>query len=139
MHYLVLASVCMAVYAGIYKVSMNRGCDQMSLVFVFYIIAAAAMVVGLTVAGPAFPAEAKQALALGAASGASSYLAIVLFFHAMKRGGLLGISWGVIGLAMVVPVAWSILFWGEPLRPARLAGLACACAAILLMGYRRRA
>jgi len=52
------------------------------------------------------------ALWLGVTCGVFMAVAVIAFFYHMKSA-LLAVSWTVIGLSIVIPVAVAIMIWGE--------------------------
>jgi len=55
----------------------------------------------------------SKAAILGMCGGICMYLAVYSYFHFLKRGARLGISWTIITLSMVIPTTGSILLWHE--------------------------
>lgn len=55
----------------------------------------------------------SDAVLIGVSGGICMYFAVFSYFHLLKGGARLGISWTIVTLSMTIPTAGSILLWHE--------------------------
>jgi len=127
--YLIVSIVCVTGFALCYKVAARYDCELRAVNLCMNIAATAVLVLTFVVNGRRF--NSTVAL-LGLASGACTYLSTLSFFYHM-RSARLAVSWTVIGLAVVFPVAASILVWHEQPSTKQWFGLGLLPVALLLL------
>lgn len=118
--HLVLSILMNTVWALCYKVAVRRKCNLNSVNMFVQISAAVVM---LAFWGATCPNYHPQVAVIAVVNGVLMAVAVITFFYHM-RTGVLAVSWTVIGLSIVFPVAASIMFWSEVPTPKQLAGLA---------------
>ena len=131
MVYIIPIIVLTGLFTQFYKIANRRNCDIAAVNLGSFAASLCAVVVYLACAG-GFRAEAHS-LGLGAAAGALVCGAIVLFFLATKEGKL-SVCWTIVGLSSAIPVIVCFMVWDETVTFRKLAGLALAAAAIILLG-----
>ena len=130
MTFLLGALACKIVFAQSYKLAVARRQD-VDWVSLISFAAGAALIVPLQatrlreLAGPA--------LWLGLAYGLSGGSAQLFFFRALFHGEM-SVSWTIVQLSTIIPVAASIVFWHEYPSPLQAVAIVGMVVAILLMG-----
>jgi multidrug transporter EmrE-like cation transporter len=71
--------------------------------------------------------------AFGATAGLCLFLTTTAFFQVMRYGRL-AIQWTVINMAIALPTAVSIVFWGDRPTPLVMTGMVLTALALVLMG-----
>lgn len=95
--------------------------------------ALAAMLAVAWAAFNAVPSLDFAVIALGAINGLQYQLSLVVLFTVMELVGI-GITFGIVRLAIALPTLASIFMWGEQPGVLQVAGLALAFAALPLLG-----
>lgn len=94
----------------------------------------AVALVQFLVVGPSYN---SMAAILGVVTGVIAYFATLSFFYHMRTANL-AVSWTVIGLAIVFPVAASVLIWHEHPTTKQWAGLCLMLLALVLFGLGKK-
>jgi len=126
--YLALSTIVVTGWALGYKIVVKR-CDEIRSVNLWvYIGATTVMLIYFIASGHKYNSTAAW---LGFATGFSTFVATITFFYHI-RTGVLAVSWTVIGLAVVFPVAASIIFWHEQPSLKQWIGLCLIPIALIL-------
>ena len=133
--YLAVSIIFITCFALCYNVAARCGCE-LRAVNLWLNVSATAIVFALF-AATGYRYHPTAAL-LGVVAGAFTYLSTITFFYHM-RGARLALSWTVIGMAVVFPVAASILVWHEHPSVRQWFGLALLPVAFVLLGAGRKA
>ncbi len=127
----IVAILVFAVLGVTYKLSDKFNCDQRYVNLFMFLSAWTVMLAWGLFTGRMD--LAWRAVALGATMGSGVYLSVMIFRKACTLGRI-STSWTVINLALVVPVAASILIWGEKPDPRHWLGIGLTVVAVLLLG-----
>lgn len=131
MFYAILAIVVFAVLGVTYKLSDKLNCDQGQVNFFMFLSASIAMLIwGLATGRMEL---AWRAIELGVAMGIGCYLSVAIFRRASALGRI-STSWTVLNLALIVPVAASIVIWKEQPESKHWMGLGLTVLAVILIG-----
>jgi uncharacterized membrane protein len=133
--YLTISIAFITCFALCYKVAARCGCELRAVSLWLNVTATATMVALFAATGHRYH---PTAAALGVLAGVFTYLSTITFFYHM-RGARLALSWTVIGMAVVFPVAASILVWHEHPSTKQWFGLALLPVAFVLLGAGRKA
>jgi drug/metabolite transporter (DMT)-like permease len=76
----------------------------------------------------------RTAALLGMCGGFCLYLAVFCYFHLLKGGARLGISWTIVTLSMMIPTAGSIVLWHEVPGALGWLSLLLTVASIVVLG-----
>ena len=128
--YLATSIAFITCFALCYKVAAGSGCELRAVNLWMNVSATAIMVAGFAASGHRYDPTAAL---LGVVAGVFTYLSTITFFYHM-RGARLALSWTVIGMAVVFPVAASILIWHEHPNTKQWLGLALLPVAFVLLG-----
>jgi uncharacterized membrane protein len=118
--YLSVSILANVVWALCYKVAVRRKCNLNSVNLFVQIASALAMVLFWSATSRDYH---PRLTIIAIVTGILMTVSVVTFFHHIKSG-VLAVSWTVIQLAIVVPVACSILLWREAPTVKQLIGLA---------------
>lgn len=118
--YLFLSMLANSVWALCYKVAVRRKCNLNSVNLFVQIGAALVMLAFWGATGPNYH---PKVTIIAIVTGILMAVAVITFFYHI-RTGVLAVSWTVIQLSIVVPVAGSILLWHETPTTRQLVGLA---------------
>ena len=133
MLWLVLAVLCNLSVAMLFKYSERRGLDRAGLLTVNYAVACIVAIALLAStdddAGLSF---GVGVLALGIGTGVLFIGGYYLFAYAIREAGM-GLSTGILKIAVVLPVLASWFIWNEMSSPLQLSGLVLAGAAFFLI------
>ena len=111
MIYLLACILCALAWTASYRLSLGKGCEPVGTMTG---IGATSLLVALIISIAEGNARFNGAAAiLGICGGFCMYLAVFCYFHLLKRGARLGISWTIVTLSMMIPTAGSILLWRE--------------------------
>lgn len=111
MIYLLACILCSLGWTVSYRLSLRSGCEPVGTMTG---IGTASFFVALiiSIAEGSVHFNAAAAL-LGTCGGFCMYFAVFSYFHLLKGGARLGISWTIVTLSMTIPTAGSILLWHE--------------------------
>ncbi len=111
MIYLLACILCSLGWTVSYRLSLRSGCEPVGTMTG---IGTASFFVALiiSIAEGSVHFNAAAAL-LGTCGGFCMYIAVFSYFHLLKGGARLGISWTIVTLSMTIPTAGSILLWHE--------------------------
>jgi len=129
---LVVSTLFSAAFATIMRFSQGKRCDLVAVGAVNYLVASSFQWILAAFGGVAGPLRAETAL-IGVVAGvlyASSYFVL---FPLMKMRGV-SISVAVQKLSVVIPVGFSMLFWGESMNGLQAVGSTLALASFPLLG-----
>lgn len=115
----------------LYKTASRARCDTMALSNVRFIAAALPPLV-IVLARQEFSPDYRVVL-IGLLSGVCSFVYLWSMIRALEREPL-STSWTIIGLGIVMPVAASIIFWGEQFNLRLAVGFALALVSLVLLG-----
>ncbi len=132
---LTISIVFLTCFALCYKVAARAGCELRAVNLWVNVTATTILVVNFALTGCRFNATAAL---LGVIAGAFTYLSTITFFYHMQTARL-ALSWTVIGMAVVFPVAASIAVWHEHPSPKQWVGLCLLVFAFVLLGAGRKA
>jgi drug/metabolite transporter (DMT)-like permease len=132
MFYVLLRVLFMTAFAQLLRYSQARGGRVMHVVFVNY--AFAALFCAALAASTGQLGWSGVTLWCGGIGGTAYLLSLVLLLPAMNESGL-AISVAVLQLAVLVPVAASIVAFGERPSLAQIAGLVLAVAALVVLSF----
>jgi drug/metabolite transporter (DMT)-like permease len=130
MLFILLRVLLMTLFAQLLRFSQARGGRVMSVVLVNYAFATLFCLV-LAVSGGELGGSGVT-LACGAVGGAAYLLSLLFLLPAMDASGV-AVSVAVLQLAVLVPVATSIVAFGERPSAAQMLGLVLAVAALVVL------
>jgi len=133
--YLAVSIAFITCFALCYKFAARLGCELRAVNLWMNVSATAIMAAYFASAGCRYHATAAL---LGIVAGVFTYISTIAFFYHM-RGARLALSWTVIGMAVVFPVAASIVLWRENPSLKQWLGLCVLAVAFVLLGAGRRA
>lgn len=129
--YAAVSAAALTILGISYKLSDRAGCDQRQVNFFFLsfgaVIAAAWAIVSRSLVWK------PAAVCLGGGMGLAVFTAVVTFRGAAHKGRI-AVSWTILNLSLVFPVAASILVWHEVPTAKHWIGLALTLGAIVLLG-----
>lgn len=129
--YAAVSAAALTLLGVSYKLSDRMGCDQRQVNF-FFLFFGAVMAAGWGIISRSL-AWKPSAVFLGAGMGLAVFIAVVAFRAAAHKGRI-AVSWTILNLSLVLPVAASILVWHEIPSPKHWIGLALTLGAIVLLG-----
>ena len=132
--YAVLALFAFAVLGVSYKLSDILKCDKAQANLFMFLFGGAFMLAWVVISRPALSWHAG---AFGLVLGITIFLAVVLFRRATALGRI-SVSWTIINLGLIAPVAASITVWHETPSLKHYLGFALTLAAIILLGIDMR-
>jgi len=111
MIFLLACILCALAWTISYRISLKRGCEPVGTMTGIGITSLlVAFIISIAEGNVSFNSTAAM---LGICGGLCMYLAVYCYFHLLKRGARLGISWTIVTLSMIIPTAGSILLWRE--------------------------
>jgi len=132
---LVLNILLSVVFFHVIRSAQVRGRNMMVVAAVNYVLASPLCLVLSAVQGNT--ALSFPTLVWGAAQGVAFIVTYVLICAAMAQSGL-GISTAFVRLAVVIPVAASVLWWGETPTPGQAMGIVACLASLPMVGTQPR-
>src|SRR6266446_5053371 len=134
MHFLCLRAVCNVVFAQLLRLGQTKRPQTLGVVTVNYLVATLASLALACLRGRVH--YVPPTLGLGALGGVGYIVSMLLLLPAMRRSGV-SISVAVLQLAILWPVAYAMLVFGEMPSPAQWVGMAAAVAALVLLSMGR--
>src|SRR3954470_22921247 len=130
MLFIVLRAVCNALCAQFLRLGQGQRPHMLGVITVNY---AVATLVSLALAGWHGPVRyLPTTVGLGALGGVAYIASILVLMPAMRESGV-AVSVAVLQLAILWPVAYAMLAFGEIPSPAQWVGIAAAVAALVLL------
>jgi drug/metabolite transporter (DMT)-like permease len=115
-----------------YRISLHKGCDPVGTLAG---IGCSSVIVSYTIFFSQIRTPCNtNAVLIGVSGGMCMYFAVFSYFHLLKGGARLGISWTVVTLSMTIPYAGSILLWHELPGFLQWLSLLLTVASIVLLG-----
>lgn len=133
MPWLLLAAALSFGFGQLFKWSQRRGCHAPTVVAVNYLTLSSLLAAYRMAAGNAWATPAS--LVVGGAMGMSFALSMRLMTDALERVPVAAVL-TPFRLALVLPVAASVVLWGERVTAAQLAGIGLALVAMALVTAR---
>jgi drug/metabolite transporter (DMT)-like permease len=134
MLFLFLRALCNVVFAQLLRLGQTKRPQTLGVVTVNYLVATLASLALACLRGRLH--YAPPTLGLGALGGVSYIVSMLLLLPAMRRSGL-SVAVAVLQLAILVPVAYAMLVFGEMPSRAQWVGMAAAVGALVLLSTGR--
>ena len=130
---LALHTVGITAWALCYKHILRRDGHPLAILPLIGAVGVAALT-AWTACGLDGGALQPRVVGYGACAGVAVTVAVLSYFYVIKHGARLGVSWTIITLSMTIPVAASLVVWGEIPTALQALGIAVAVGGILLLG-----
>src|SRR2546425_9624294 len=134
MLYVFLRALCNTLFAQLLRLGQAKRPQTLGVITVNYGVATLASLV-LAVLHQRVQ-YLSPTLGLGALGGVAYIVSILLFMPAMRRSGV-SVAVAVLQLAILWPVAYAMVMFGEMPSPAQWVGMAAAVAALVLLSMGR--
>jgi drug/metabolite transporter (DMT)-like permease len=129
-HWLPLVFLLAFGFGQLFKWSQRRGCSAPVVVYVNYLVLAAALAAYFAWQGQlAFPAAVIR---LGMLTGLAFFVSMFTMTRALETANV-AVVLTAFRLAILCPIAASVLIWGESAGPGRLLGIVLALISLILM------
>jgi drug/metabolite transporter (DMT)-like permease len=124
-------------FGQLFKWSQRRGCSAPVVVSINYMVLAGVLAAYLAARGEL--SVTAPVVALGVLTGVAFISSMITMTHALEKANV-AIVLTAFRLAILVPIAVSVILWGENAGPARLLGIVLTGGSLVLMtGVRRGA
>jgi drug/metabolite transporter (DMT)-like permease len=134
MLFVFLRALCNTLFAQLLRLGQEKRPQTLGVITVNYLVATLASLVLALFHRRAY--YLPPTLGLGALGGVAYIVSILLFMPAMRRSGV-SVAVAVLQLAILCPVAYAMLAFGEMPSRAQWVGMAAAVAALVLLSMGR--